>query len=282
MAKKKTEVVEPLAAAAPKIKQAPIQRVHRSQIREAPYNPRFMNDEAREKLRGALNEFGLVETLVWNQRTGNLVGGHQRISELDAANGENYEIDVSVVDLDDVQERRLNIVLNNGAIQGDWDLPKMEHMFRHDGVDPFSVGLDVPDLAEMFPADVIEEFIEQYYPDDDAGELATELPGTPDEASIEDTADEIAKIKEARKDHKAADGEALRSDHMIVLVFKKPAQAEAVLRQFKLPPTEPFVFADRFFSSVRGVLDEQLAGVEDFSLSTAMPVIDSLLSVPEE
>ncbi len=86
MAKKRTKnpanklPAEQVEAAKPEAPLCPFQAtsetIHRSQIKEAPYNPRGMNDEERRLLSNSLKQFGLVEYLVWNKRSGNLVGGH--------------------------------------------------------------------------------------------------------------------------------------------------------------------------------------------------------------
>ena len=47
-------------------------------INPAKYNPRLdlqPGDSEYEKIKRSIQEFGLVETLVWNKGTGNLVGG---------------------------------------------------------------------------------------------------------------------------------------------------------------------------------------------------------------
>ena len=54
---------------------------------------------------------------MWNQRSGNLVGGHQRLKVL-IEQGQT-ETDVSVVDLPPERERALNVALNK--ISGDWE-----------------------------------------------------------------------------------------------------------------------------------------------------------------
>jgi hypothetical protein len=75
-------------------------RIHRKQIKNAPYNPRQIDDHARKKLKENIKKKGLLDALVWNKRTGNLVSGHQRISILDDIAGtDKYLLDVSVVDL---------------------------------------------------------------------------------------------------------------------------------------------------------------------------------------
>jgi len=97
-----------------------------SELQPAPYNPRqeLASDDPRyRKLKRSIQRFGLVEPLLWNQRTGYLVGGHQRLRILHELNL--FEIPVSVLDLPPDQEKALNIVLNNLEAQGDWDLPQL-------------------------------------------------------------------------------------------------------------------------------------------------------------
>ena len=51
----------------------------------AEYNPRKdlkPGDEEYEKLRKSLEQFGYVEPIIWNSRTGHVVGGHQRLKVL--------------------------------------------------------------------------------------------------------------------------------------------------------------------------------------------------------
>ena len=89
-----------------------IRNVPIEQINPAPYNPRedLRPDDPRfKKLVKSVGEFGLVEPLVWNKRSGNLVGGHQRLKVL-RARGE-MTAPVVVVDLSPERERALNLAL---------------------------------------------------------------------------------------------------------------------------------------------------------------------------
>ena len=98
-------------------------------IKPAPYNPRKdlkPGDPEYEKLKRSLDEFGCVEPLVWNKRTGHLVGGHQRLKIL-KERGEK-ELEVSVVDLPLDREKALNIALNK--ISGDWDQQKLAELLQ--------------------------------------------------------------------------------------------------------------------------------------------------------
>lgn len=54
-------------------------------IEPAAYNPRKNlqpGDPEYEKLERSIDEFGCVEPVVWNRRTGRLIGGHQRLKIL--------------------------------------------------------------------------------------------------------------------------------------------------------------------------------------------------------
>ena len=62
-----------------------IQMIPATQLNPAKYNPRKdlkPGDAEYEKLRRSIEEFGYVEPVIWNQRTGNIVGGHQRFKVL--------------------------------------------------------------------------------------------------------------------------------------------------------------------------------------------------------
>lgn len=107
---------------------SPMQRfrpetIHRSEIKNAGYNPRTITLEQREKLAASLKEFGLVNSFVWNSRTGNLVSGHQRIAIIDllSETAADYSLTVDVVDIDEDREKALNIILNAPQAQGEYE-----------------------------------------------------------------------------------------------------------------------------------------------------------------
>ncbi len=106
-----------------------VQSIPVGEINPAPYNPRKdlkPGDPDYERLCRSIDEFGCVEPLVWNRRTGNLVGGHQRLKVL-IARGDT-DIEVSVVDLPLPREKALNIALNK--IAGDWDERQLAELLR--------------------------------------------------------------------------------------------------------------------------------------------------------
>ena len=103
-----------------------IERLKLADVNPAPYNPRIElkpSDPEWKRLEKAIDEFGMVELLVFNERTGNLVAGHQRRKILMHRGQE--EADFSIVDLDLDKEKALNMALNNPNLQSKWDPHKL-------------------------------------------------------------------------------------------------------------------------------------------------------------
>jgi hypothetical protein len=129
-----------------------IVELHRSEIHGAPYNPRVISAKAREKLKKGIERFGLVEPLIVNRASGNtLVGGHQRMSILDTLHGtKDYRLRVALVDLDSKAEKELNVFLNNEGTQGEWDVEKLELLFKEDKIGIEEAGYDLGEMYQMF------------------------------------------------------------------------------------------------------------------------------------
>ena len=126
------------------VESIPIERIN-----PAVYNPRVdlqPGDPDYDRLQRSIDEFGFVEPLVWNRRTGNLVAGHQRLKVL-AAQGATH-VDVSMVDLPPDREQALNVALNK--IGGDWDERKLADLLTGLAQIPdFDVGLTGFDATEI-------------------------------------------------------------------------------------------------------------------------------------
>lgn len=95
----------------------------------ADYNPRLAlrpGDPEYDALVKSIEKFGLVEPIVWNERSGRVVGGHQRLQVLIDLGWGDKDITVSRVDLDEADERALNVALNK--IEGRWDDNKLAEL----------------------------------------------------------------------------------------------------------------------------------------------------------
>jgi len=129
-----------------------IETIEIDKINPAVYNPRNdlqPGDHDYDNLKKSIDTFGLVEPLVWNKPTGNLVGGHQRLKVLIAAGFK--EVEVSIVDLDLENEKALNLALNK--IQGSWDNEKLATLIEElSKIPDFDIGLtgfDLPEVSEI-------------------------------------------------------------------------------------------------------------------------------------
>ena len=101
-----------------------IEKKNTAELLPADYNPRKdlkPGDAEYEKLKRSIEQFGYVEPVIWNQTTGRVVGGHQRLKVL--MDMGMTEVDCVVVAMDEEKEKALNIALNK--ISGDWDKDKL-------------------------------------------------------------------------------------------------------------------------------------------------------------
>lgn len=121
-----------------------------SEINPAAYNPRVElkpGDNEYEALKNSLERFGQAVPLVVNETTGNLISGHQRLNVL-KAQGET-EAEVVLVELNEEQEKLLNIALNK--IEGDWDYQKLEALFEDIGPEDVEfTGFSREELDSLF------------------------------------------------------------------------------------------------------------------------------------
>lgn len=100
-----------------------------SEIKPAEYNPRVKlseKDFEYKALRESITQFGLVVPLIVNERTGNLVGGHQRLSVLLEQGVE--ETEVVVIDVDEAREKAICVAMNK--ISGQWDYGKLADLLE--------------------------------------------------------------------------------------------------------------------------------------------------------
>jgi hypothetical protein len=122
-------------------------------LRQADYNPRKISSKAAAALSKSLGDFGDLSGIVWNQRTGNLVCGHQRVAELrklgaqliDGAlqivSGERFA--VRIVDWPIVKEKSANVVANSPSIAGEFT-PSVDAV-----LDEIMAGIGQQDYSEL-------------------------------------------------------------------------------------------------------------------------------------
>ena len=192
--------------------------VHRSELKNAAYNPRVLNDAERKRLKAGLARHGLVAPVTWNRLTGNLVGGHQRVSQLDALAGtKDYRLNVAAIEVDVPREKELNLLLNNPNAMGDWDMGALEELLRDSTIDLAGAGFDTADVFRLFGSSPLE-----------------------DRASVEELNALAEKVREARDRYDAikkgkTGGGADREDFYLVFVFRDSEDCTGFLAAAGLP-----------------------------------------------
>jgi len=152
-----------------------ITKIKIDDINPAKYNPRIdlkPADPAYQMIKKSIETFGFVDPLVWNKRTGVLVGGHQRFKILKELGY--TEIDCSVVDVDDGMEKAMNISLNKNS--GEWDDDLLNELLKEIA--------DIPDFdmeAVGFSEEEFEELLESVQP---PSEITEDEPPEPPEEPI--------------------------------------------------------------------------------------------------
>lgn len=228
MAKAKNEAESAMETASKRSKyqQFETETVHRGILKGAPYNPRKISNAARKKLTESLKDHGLIAPLVWNKRTGHLVSGHQRLSILDALEGsEDYELTVAVIDVDEREEKILNVQVNNEAMMGEFDLDMLGEMSLEDGISFDEMGFMPADAALMFGGD------ERFTPLFENEEVAHEK-------------DTLKNIKQDRKEMTQKLQEEQNADFYFVVVCKDQKDKDALLSEMGYPKYEEYVHSD--------------------------------------
>jgi ParB-like chromosome segregation protein Spo0J len=189
-----------------------MQKVARSSLRDAEYNPRVLADSERRKLRAGLKKHGMVAPITWNKRTGHVVGGHQRLAQLDALAGTaNYALNVAVIDVDEMREKEINLLLNNPDAQGDWNMEKLADLLRLDKLDLAGAGFDEADVYRLFGDSITRQA---------------------DRATINTLADQLKGIQETFT--KMA-GEAAGDEYYLVVIFRDQEHCDKFIELAKLP-----------------------------------------------
>ncbi len=123
-----------------------------SELKPAEYNPRKdlqPGDPAYESLKESIQKYGQAQAIVWNRRTGNIIGGHQTYKVLKELGYTKAK--VCIMDLSDTEEKSLNIALNK--IDGSWDEDKLKYLLEElqeageDAVTGFN-NLEIEELLE--------------------------------------------------------------------------------------------------------------------------------------
>lgn len=231
----------------------------RSQIHPSPYNPRKLSEESRKTLKRGIKKFGLVGGIVVNKRTGfTVVSGHQRLTVMDELQKfpeNNYRIRVDVIDVDEKQEKELNILLNNPNAQGTWDFSALARLVPD--IDYQDAGLTAADLNMIGCDFLLQKEEENSIANalEDMMAPVTEQKEAEKAAKQMERAEKIAHMKEVKQQVKdAARKQAQDMDAYLMLSFDTFKAKAAFCERFGYDPYAKFIKGE--------VFDEQIERIE--------------------
>ena len=236
--------------------------VKRSAIRFASYNPRKISEESRKTLKRGIKKFGLVGGIVVNKRTGfTVVSGHQRLSVMDElqkydpdTKENDYRIRVDVVDMDEKQEKELNILANNPNAQGTWDYDALARIVPD--IDYKDAGLTEADL-NMIGVDYLLQTEEENNLAGELGSLMSEVNEQHEADKAQRQAERAAKtahMKEVKKQVKeAATKQAQDMGAYVMLSFDTWEAKAAFCERFGFDPYQKFFKGEAFDEMVERI-----------------------------
>ena len=235
--------------------------LNRSAIHFAGYNPRKLSDESRKTLKRGIKKFGLVGGIVVNKRTGlTVVSGHQRLSVMDELQkfpDNDYRVRVDVIDVDEKQEKELNILMNNPNAQGSWDYDALARLVPD--IDYKDAGLTDADLnmigcdfllqteEENSLAGALEEMMQPVTEQKEAEKAARQL----------ERAEKVAHMKDVKQQVKEqAQETAANMDAYLMLSFDTWDAKAAFCERFGYDPYMKFIKGEQFDSICERIYDE--------------------------
>lgn len=196
--------------------------IRRGEIKNAVYNPRHISDQARNKLKNKIKKVGLVNAPVWNRRTGNLVSGHQRLGIIDSLErSQDYLITVDVIDVDEKEEKALNVFLNNTAAMGEFDEVCLKDLIEDLGSENIvELGFDNVDLDYIRGTGVFDKKQDRC--------ISPELS-------------KLGEIKDARRKNRESSDKIDDAGFFAVVVFQDREGVERWVTAMGYPPNERYL-----------------------------------------
>lgn len=137
-------------------------------LNPAVYNPRKdlqPGDVEYEHIKNSIEKFGYIDPIIYNKKNNVIIGGHQRFKVLKELGYK--EIDCVEVDLEEKEEKALNIALNK--IGGEWDMEALQVLLSEfDDEIKNQLGFDFEELQDLqlqFEQEIEKDILEDKVPE---------------------------------------------------------------------------------------------------------------------
>ena len=126
-------------------------------LKPSNYNTRTISEKDLKALVKNMNKYGTLEILVANQRTGNIISGHQRLKAALLLGME--KLPVIWIDVSKRDEKMINLAMNK--ISGEWDAPMLKDILEE--IDNGEGDMDMTGFDDV----EIEMLMTEYHPDEE-------------------------------------------------------------------------------------------------------------------
>ena len=133
-------------------------RVALADLHFDPENARQHGSRNLETIHGSLQAFGQVENLVVQKSRMRIIGGNGRVKAM-KKNGDTHA-HVLLLDIDDMQAKKLGLALNRTAELAEWDkgnLSAVTAALHEVGIDTSDIGFSDKELADICKLDIEPE-----------------------------------------------------------------------------------------------------------------------------
>lgn len=226
----------------------------RSDILNAPYNPRRISDFAMKELRKNLKRVGFWGGVIVNKRTKHIIQGHQRLAALDTLErNQDYFVRVELVDVDDTTEIEQNIFMNSTTVQGEFDLTMLKDLIPQ--INHENAGLDIFDLNQMgvqMPKDMtiqVEEIASDFQ---ELNAPVQQMKQAEREATAEEKKQAIVDLKHSIAD-KAID-KVENMDAYVTISFDTFENKANFMQRFGFAESDKFIKGEVFNDMVEVIL----------------------------
>lgn len=190
-----------------------IKKANIADLKPAEYNPRKLTDEEYIRLKQSVEKFGLVDPILVNEnpeRMNIVIGGHQRLQI--AKDIGMTEVPVVYLNLDETQEKELNVRLNKNTGRWDWD--KLANNFDNDvllgiGFTETELGLVAsPEKDEHTLEDTMSSYLDGgikqivlYFKNEEYEQIMEDMKRLMDEFQVESHTEVFLKLKELHENN---------------------------------------------------------------------------------
>jgi ParB-like chromosome segregation protein Spo0J len=131
-----------------------MQMVPTLSLQPAPWNPRRIAPDARQRLRAGIERFGFVQPVIAREEDRLIVGGHQRWDIAVELQLPTVPV-IFLAGLTDARAKALAVLLNNKDAQGEWEMSSLTALLEELAVDPLEELLS----ATGFEASSLEKLL---------------------------------------------------------------------------------------------------------------------------